>query len=496
MKRYLDMLQALTVRQQITGAVGLAIIALIMTTMIRMATTPTMALLYAGLDPTAAGEVVTALDQEGVPFEVRGNSIYVPQHSRDQLRMVLAGQSLPTPSTEGYELLDRLDGFSTTSEMFSVTYWRAKEGELSRTLMTIPGIRAARVHIGTGQRTAFVRSDEKRTASVTVTAPAGLDASQVKAVRFLTALAVPNLNSEDVAVIDTARGLLTAEAGAMGAPSIDENARAQSLEADILRLVEARVGMGNARVNVSMELGRRHEEIAERAVDPASQVVMSRMTEADQSTERGSNRAVTVASDLPDGEAEGADESSESSMTREEVNFAVTTTDRRIELLPGSVERMSIAVLLDQKLDEEGLPVERSPEEIDDLRLLVEAAAGVNPARGDIVTIRSMPFDRTFAELPQESAGMLGDIPLMRFAELGVLAVTLLLFGLMVVKPVLSPSRGGAADDAAALMIADGSEAAMELAAQDPVAMLRDASAERPDAAATLLNAWLEEEAA
>ncbi|MEM9286102.1 MAG: flagellar M-ring protein FliF C-terminal domain-containing protein, partial [Pseudomonadota bacterium] len=64
---------------------------------------------------------------------------------------------------------------------------------------------------------------------------------------------------------------------------------------------------------------------------------------------------MTIASDLPDGEANGADESSESSTTREEVNFAVTTTDRRIELLPGSVERMTIAVLLDQKLDEEGL---------------------------------------------------------------------------------------------------------------------------------------------
>ena len=495
MKRYLELLQALSVRQQITGVIGIAVVALIMVTMIRMATTPRMALLYAGLDSTAAGEVVTALDQEGVIFEVRGNSIYVPQSSRDQLRMVLAGQSLPTPSTEGYELLDRLDGFSTTSEMFSVTYWRAKEGELSRTLMTIPGIRAARVHIGTGQRTAFVRSDEKRTASVTVTAPAGLDASQVKAVRFLTALAVPNLHSEDVAVIDTARGLLTAESNAMGAPSIDENARAQALEADILRLVEARVGMGNARVNVSMELGRRREEIAERAVDPASQVVMSRMTEADQSSERGSNRAVTVASDLPDGEAQGADEQSESSTTREEVNFAVTTTDRRIELLPGSVERMSIAVLLDQKLDEEGVPIETSPEEIEDLRLLVEAAAGVNPARGDVVTIRSMPFDRTFADVPVENAGLMGDLPLMRLAELGVLAVTLLLFGLMVVKPVLTSSGSAAAMDGT-LLLADSSDAASELASQDPVAMLRDASAERPDAAAALLNAWLEEEAA
>lgn len=494
MKRYLDMLQALSVRQQITGVIGIAVVALIMVTMIRMATTPRMALLYAGLDSTAAGEVVTALDQEGVIFEVRGNSIYVQQNSRDQLRMVLAGQSLPTPSTEGYELLDRLDGFSTTSEMFSVTYWRAKEGELSRTLMTIPGIRAARVHIGTGQRTAFVRSDEKRTASVTVTAPAGLDASQVKAVRFLTALAVPNLHSEDVAVIDTARGLLTSESHAMGAPSIDENARAQALEADILRLVEARVGMGNARVNVSMELGRRREEIAERAVDPESQVVMSRMTEADQSSERGSNRALTVASDLPDGEAEGADESSESSTTREEVNFAVTTTDRRIELLPGSVERMSIAVLLDQKLDEEGVPIETSPEDIEDLRLLVEAAAGINPARGDVVTIRSMPFDRSFADIPAESSGLMGDLPLMRLAELGVLAVTLLLFGLMVVKPVLTSSGSANMNDT--LLLADGTNPASGSASQDPIAMLRDASAERPDAAAALLNAWLEEEAA
>ncbi|MBE0554680.1 MAG: flagellar M-ring protein FliF, partial [Rhodobacteraceae bacterium] len=125
-----------------TVAVFLAVIALS-----RMAASPDLALLYAGLEGAAAGEVIAALDQRGIAHEVRGDSIWVPAAERDSLRMTLAAEGLPANSGSGYELLDGLSGFGTTAQMFDAAYWRAKEGELARTIQSNPQIRAARVHI-------------------------------------------------------------------------------------------------------------------------------------------------------------------------------------------------------------------------------------------------------------------------------------------------------------------------------------------------------------
>ena len=110
--------------------VGLAVLALLVTLVVmsRLATAPTMKLLYAGLENGSAGDVVRALEQRGTTFEVRGGSIYVPANQRDELRMMLASEGLPANGGKGYELLDSLNGFGTTSQMFDAAYWRAKEG--------------------------------------------------------------------------------------------------------------------------------------------------------------------------------------------------------------------------------------------------------------------------------------------------------------------------------------------------------------------------------
>ena len=113
----------------------------------RMAGSPQMVLLYAGLEAGTAGEIVTALDQRGVAYEVRGDSIFVDANDRDSLRMALAAEGLPSAGGGGYELLDSLTGFGTTSQMFDAAYWRAKEGELARTILAVPEVKTARVHI-------------------------------------------------------------------------------------------------------------------------------------------------------------------------------------------------------------------------------------------------------------------------------------------------------------------------------------------------------------
>ncbi len=497
---FLDTLMGLSLQKKIFAAAALGLVFLAMGALIRTASQPPMSLLYAGVDASTAGEIVTKLDGEGVAYKVEGERIYVEAPSRDRLRLTLAQEGLPRQSIAGYELLDDLSGFSTTSDMFSAAYWRAKEGELTRTLLQMPGIRAARVHIGADQRSPFERNRAPRSASVTVTAPAGLSSSQVKAIQHMTALAVSNMRPDSVAVIDTNRGLLSAAGEESETAGLDENKRAASLEATLLRLVEARVGPGNARVSVSMQVSRQREAISEQLVDPDTAVVTSRTRSESRENEVGRETATTVASDLPDGDAAGGEEStSERTETREEVSFAVTTRDRTVERLPGEIERLTIAVLLNHLPAPEGEDGTRPrpAEEITALQELIETAAGVDAGRGDRVTIQSLAFERPIIEeagdAPSTMATGLAAIEprLWHVGQLALLSIVVLILGLFVVKPILTQ---GPPDAMASPALATIEGQAAPLVVEDPVTMLRTVSADEPDQAAALLNAWLEEE--
>jgi flagellar M-ring protein FliF len=206
-----------------------------------MGSRPGMALLFAGLDNAASGEVIAALDQQGAVYEVRGNAIYVGQEQRDTLRMTLAAQGLPAAGSAGYELLDTLSGFGTTSQMFDAAYWRAKEGELARTIQANPSIRSARVHIATAPDTPF-QARTAPTASITITTVGGgLRPEHAQALRHLVAAAVPGMLPKDVALIDSANGLIPQDDAdvAIGASAND---RAATLKTNLERLLEARVG--------------------------------------------------------------------------------------------------------------------------------------------------------------------------------------------------------------------------------------------------------------
>ena len=490
---FVTTLRALPWQKQAVAAAAVLGTILVLGVLVRTATRPPMALLYAGLDPQAAGEVIAQLDAAGVPYAVEGERVSVPADQRDRLRLRLAQEGLPRQSAAGYELLDSLSGFSTTSDMFSAAYWRAKEGELTRTLLGMPGVRAARVHIGAEARGGFARGQAPRTASVTLTAPGGLTASQVRAVQHVTALAVANLAPADVAVIETTEGLLTgAEAED---ETLDEGAREARLAGDLTELLEARVGRGNARVSVAMTLSREREAWTAREMDPASAVVIETKRTQSTESEQGTEGAVTVASDLPDGDAgqAGDQNRSERGETREETRYDYAVTDRQGERLPGQVTALSVAVLInDLPPGEDGAPRPRTPEELAALRGLLEAAAGIDAGRGDRLTLRSLPFEvPALDEAEAPSLLARSEAQLWRAGQLGFLGLVALILGLFVVRPILT--RGGDVPEVAALIEAEGPAPA---APRDPLAALRAAAIGEPEAAAALLNAWLEEETA
>lgn len=524
--------------------VGLATVAMFAAVLglARMASTPSMTLLYAGLEPGPAGEVVAALEQRGVAYEVRGGSIFAESSRRDELRMTLASEGLPSNSAKGYELLDGLSGFGTTSQMFNAAYWRAKEGELARTIVAHPAISAARVHIANTGTNPFQR-EISPSASVSVISSEGeISAKHARALKYLVASAVAGLSPEDVSVIDGNGELIGASEEA---PANATDDRADVLRQRVERLLAARVGPGNAVVEVSVDTVTRTESRREKVIDPESRVAISTDTEERSNSASDQANDVTVASNLPDGKgATGDTSSSQTSETRERVNYEVSETERQVTIAPGAIKRLTVAVLVNGTFEAgtDGTQVfqPRSDEELAALKELVASAVGLDADRGDVVTIKTMQFEQAapVGTLAEESMFSKLAIDTMSLIQAAVLAVVALVLGLFVLRPLLLSAprqpvptlaapgtRQALAEDAgpaqaltgeidtgqvdpatmalvseserpgAALPDAsDGRSGELDTTDTDPVQRLRDLIGERRDETVEILRTWLEGE--
>ena len=507
----------LTMGRRIVIALAALAIAASVYGLSRGAGAPPTALLYGGLEQRAAGDVVNALDQRGVAYEVRGESIHVPADRRDELRMALAAEGLPANSTQGYEILDSLSGFGTTSQMFDAAYWRAKEGELARTIVTSPHVRSARVHISNPTNRPF-RRENRPSAAVTVTTTGlTLSATQANALRFLVASSVSGLAADDVTVIDSSGGLI---AGDDDSSVSAGQGLADDLRTRAERLLFARVGPGNAVVEVTADTVNQTESIIERRIDPDSRVTVStEVEERNSSAKDTGGEGVTVASNLPDGDAgaEGGGSNSQDSETRSITNYDFSETSREVVRAPGTIRRLSVAVLVNDVtgIDDSGNPVTtpRSAEEMASLRDLVASAVGLDPDRGDEITIQSLPFEATPEPGSEPPAPAARPLDMMTLIQLGVLGLVALILGLFVVRPILTSRSAaplsisqdgsgqeifpppqdqsdqtrntGATDDRQAI---DGTTAAD----QDPVSRLRQLIEERQDETIQILQDWIE----
>lgn len=507
---------AMEPRRKAVFAVSAVALVVALALFLRIVTAPTMALLYSGLDGSAASGVIEGLERQGVPYEVRGDAIYVPSDARDKARITLAGQGLPAAGAAGYELLDGLSGFGTTAEMFDAAYWRAKEGELARTILASHRVIRARVHIAESQRRPF-EEEKPVTASVTVSTSSGaLTRSQAEAIRYLVASAVAGLSLQNVAVIDQEYGVIlrSGESETEAGAGADDISRAKALEESVSRLLEARVGAGAAIVEVSVATVRESETLRERRLDPQSRVAIHTDTEESTEAANGEAGAVTVAGNLADGDVEGgAGAQRDAARTRQRTNFEVSETVRETVRPAGDVKRITVAVMVDGVKGEDGVWAPRPEAEMAQLRELIETAVGFDEARGDRVTLQSLEFSER-PELGTVAESGIGDLlaanamALIQIATLGLVA---LMLGLFVVRPILSvagpaggpqyddsndmdfPSFGGAGGMGEALAIPSGEMIDSEALGVDRRALLENAVSEKPDEAIKLLGSWLDE---
>ena len=486
----------------------------------RMAASPGMALLYSGLDAAASGEVIAVLDARGVPYRIDGDSIQVPADQRDALRLSLAAEGLPAQGGAGYELLDSLSGFGTTAQMFDAAWSRAVEGELVRTILANPQVRAARVHIARGTDRPFSTAAEP-SASVFVTSVGGTTADQARALRHLVAAAVTGLRPDRVEVIDTVNGLIPVEGAGPASGAMAE--RGEEIRRNIERLLAARVGPGRAVVEVAVDFVTESELLSERRIDPQGRVVATSETETVTGSESAGGGEVTVASNLPDGDAgETEGNRSRNEESRERIDYELSETRREVTRAPGDIRRLSVAVLVDgvriAAEDDTTTWQERSAEEMAALRELVASAAGIDESRGDVLTLKSLEL-LPVVETMEEAGGGLG-LDLTRLAGLAMLGAVAIAIGVFVLRPALRPAPRPL-DDSLPLRdgpiglplagpvltgeIADGFPAAdlpmigpdeldsaVGLNGDDPVARLRRLIGERRQESMEIIRVWMD----
>ena len=419
-----------------------------------------MSLLYGDLDPADSGAIVKELEARNIQYELKagGQQVFVPGDEVLKLRVTLAEQGVPGGGTIGYEIFDKSDGLGTTNFVQNVNLVRALEGELGRTIGAMNNVRGARVHLVLPQRELFSRERRKPSASVVlqVQGAGRLGREQVLAIQHLVAAAVPDMEPQNISILDS-RGQLLArgtndEDGTLPGQSSEEMRLAfeNRIRNSVEELVERIVGLGRVRAEISADIDYDRFTEQSEIYDPDSQVARSTQTieESESSQERNRQDTVSVENNLPEADANSGNgdlsSRSDSSRTEETVNFEISRTVRNRVKEAGEIQNLSVAVLVDGRYveNEDGEKVyqPRTDQELEQIATLVRSAVGYNGSRGDTVEVVNMQFVK-LEPLDLDDGSLLFGISkdeFLQLAEVLVLAVVGLLVILLVVRPVLT----------------------------------------------------------
>ena len=152
MKSFLEQMKQiwghLGLNQRITLSVATLFVVGGMTALVLWAHRPSMQLLYGRLGDKDVSEIVAAVQEQGVSYEVGngGSAVYVPADQVHKLRMLLASKGIPAGEGVGFEIFDR-SNFGISDFVQRTNYLRAVQGELARTIAQVRGVRSARVMI-------------------------------------------------------------------------------------------------------------------------------------------------------------------------------------------------------------------------------------------------------------------------------------------------------------------------------------------------------------
>ena len=411
----------LSQRQKLAGAGALAFAIALLVGVWLWSSKPDYQVLFSNLEERDGGAIVTALQQQNVPytFSEGGGAILVPVNMVHEVRLRLAAEGLPRGGLVGFELMENQKlGLSQFNEQ--VNFQRALEGELSRTVQAIATVSSARVHLAIPKQTAFLRDEQKPTASVFVNLYPGrvLEPAQVAGVVHLVASSVPQLSPDLVSIVDQSGKLLTQKSDPLRAAGLDptqlkyvdelEKSYSERINTILLPLV----GEGNFRAQVTADVDFDQTEQTAETYKPnpsPEQAIRSQQTAETQSRDAGAQGVPGALTNQPPvpatapitnpavAGAAGANGQLPLNSTRNATtNYELDKTVAHVRRALGQVKRLSVAVVVNHRTSTQANGrTETTPltdQEIERITNLVKEAVGYSEARGDTLNVASSPF--------------------------------------------------------------------------------------------------------
>ena len=372
--------------------------------------------LYSQLSDGERAEVVDALDKASIAYAINNETgtLTVGEDDLYKARMLVASNgALATPET-GDQMLDKLP-MGASRELEGERLRSAHERDLQLSIMEIDGVEGVRVHLADGEKSVFVRDNLPPTASVMVRLSRGrqLSESQVTAIVNLVAGSIPGLSPDAVRVVDQHGRLLSDKTSGGDNDRLALQSRMEDkLRTQVAQLLTPMLGEGNFSSEIQIELDMDQVTSARESYEKQG-VVRSETQEQSQSTGgQGASGVPGVLSNTPPPPtvaqpgppqgaappAPGAAAAASSPVSSDQSSSRTYELGREVAVAntsPGKLKRISVAVALSAAALKGGKPAD-----IDQIKQLVSAAVGADPARGDQVAV----VKRSFEPIPDAKA--------------------------------------------------------------------------------------------
>lgn len=413
--------------------------------------------LFKNIPPDQLALILDKLQKNNIPFKLEegGSTVLVPSdllHSTQMAVMTEIGSS--QVGQVGLELFERQD-FGVTSYAQRINYQRALQGELMRAINTLSSVKQSKVILAIPPKKTFLEEGGQPSASVVLDLHPGkhLSPEQVRGITNLIGSAVESLDPDRITVLDSRGKLLSRKMGGEAGESSDlldlKRKVEENLEERIEGILSKVLGSGKIVARVDAALNMKQSNMVEEKVDPEMTAISSSAVE-----EELLDGSRTNPTGIPGSRANlpGAEDTGEVGFkqnVRKEMkttNFSVPKTVRNVKEAAGSIERITVAVLVDgimvreknDKGDVTDKYVARSADDLIKYETIVKNAIGFSAARGDSVKIENIAFQtEDFTESERLLTNLERKKLLHSLFKWSILSLSLALFFFIVIRPFM-----------------------------------------------------------
>ncbi|MFT4925222.1 MAG: flagellar M-ring protein FliF [Phenylobacterium sp.] len=335
---------------------------------------PQYVVIYQHQKLAQVAKVTRQLVLEDIDYRLgdNGTVVSVPLAYADKIKVKLAEVSATEHPSSGFELFDSVD-YSMTEQAQKVTYQRALQGELERTLSAYHEVAQARVLIMLPEAKLFSLDKAMARASVAlIFEPGGtMSEGQISGVQALAAAAVEGLSEDNVVVLNGDGLKISSHEDKSAIPGKPEHQGQRLLEQQLgdkaLHLLSLYFKPSQLAVSVTVILSQTQIKQVEQSLlaDEGTLGFVSRKKE-------------TVHYNQP-GEKDAAGDQDKQS----EIEYVLGNQTRETTVFAGGIKRLNVAIAIVGEIE---------VEQLEKIRQLISAGLGIEEDRGDRLSVEGLMF--------------------------------------------------------------------------------------------------------